>query len=171
MDASWEAWHALGLQANGGSRVLFKLHVLTNLISAGKTAAAVVDAAEWEELTDEQRYQQLLRQSLIELPKATTSDHPMAALEKLEEYAGQEGKWVPVVLSIVPGVPLSNPLSSALIAIVIDVMPTPNRSDLGKLAVEMHTALVAAMEGRLVAQLRNGLIALAVVAARHAGHA
>lgn len=48
-------------------------------------AAAVVDAAEWEELTDEQRYQQLLRQSLIELPKATTSDHPMAALEKLEE--------------------------------------------------------------------------------------
>ena len=37
MDASWEAWHALGLQANGGSRVLFKLHVLTNLISAGKT--------------------------------------------------------------------------------------------------------------------------------------
>ena len=125
----------------------------------------------WEELTDEQRYQQLLRQSLIELPKATTSEHPMAALDSLEAYAEQDGRWVPVILSIVGGVPLANPLSSALIAIVADVMPTPSRSDLHRLATDMHTLLHRAQQARHIAQLRNSLITLAVVAARQAGHA
>jgi hypothetical protein len=119
--------------------------------------------------------QELIRQSLLDLPEAVTTDAEMPALDALCDKAEDEAEWIPILLDIIPAMPLNHPLSGALIGIIVETLPNPMKKTL--LSANSHlldaavTLVKAKKSNETTKRQRNLLILLGTLAERHAGPA
>jgi len=126
---------------------------------------------------------QLIQQSLIELPDITPENfEELNALELLIDRADEnDDLWLPILMDIVVAIPLGNPLSEPVIAIIIDQLPNPSRGMFVEAAKAVLTACNELSTGitrgkpeksqtvKMVTQLRNLLVMLGVLAEKYAG--
>eukprot|EP00051_Salpingoeca_urceolata_P013378 m.167872 g.167872 ORF g.167872 m.167872 type:complete len:699 (-) comp17777_c4_seq2:1061-3157(-) len=111
----------------------------------------------------------LIRQALVDLPLAMTTDAEIGSIDELIERAEQDDEQlVSITLDLVPTVPLSNPLSGALISIVLDAFPLPSMRTVATLSPQLLRRLT---EARTLAARRNTLTIYAVLAEKLAGRA
>eukprot|EP00911_Craspedida_sp_UC1_P002793 UC1_evm1s2044 len=112
---------------------------------------------------------ELLRQALVDLPKAVTSSQETPALQELMERAdsADDGVWTTIVVELVPTLPMGNPLASVLIPMILDMFPRPTRRAGRDTALRLIRILKYTHSP---AEARNSCIVLGVMADVLAGH-
>eukprot|EP00038_Savillea_parva_P017468 m.20421 g.20421 ORF g.20421 m.20421 type:complete len:748 (-) comp3789_c0_seq1:1612-3855(-) len=111
--------------------------------------------------------QDLIRQCLLEFPQALTGEHEMLAHDELDARAEESDEaWLDIMTDLTRVLPMANPLSAALMAVMVDDLPTPSQETFDQLVPRV---LEVARGTDSTAIQRNVLILIGSFAERYAG--